>query len=200
VALLSLLDRCRLSDRRTRWSRRPRTTKISSSSRSGLLDHLGARQRVLAAHDVGQQPLVTGTIPRRTVGSAAADLRAARGDLAAALDGRARLAAAGTHPFAAALGELNVGGRFTELGAQFASIARRQLVFGLHVHVAAVAAVVHALVTWLAQRACDGEELAVAPTWRIAENSFVADRDGLDAEFADLVSGEQEPVRQRLTA
>ena len=249
------------------------------------------------------------TVPRRTVGSAAADLRTGRGDLADALDGRAVVAAAGLHPFADALGELNVGPRYTELGEQFASIARRQLVFGLHVHVsvrgsdlavavhdalrsylpelaaltanapfhegrdsglaslrpriaamlprqgvppalgdwesferalhwgasagalpdarrwwwelrlhptfgtievrvadaqttvgetAAYAAVVHALVTWLAQRAADGEPLPVAPTWRITENSFVAGRDGLDAQLADLVTGEREPVRERL--
>ena len=249
------------------------------------------------------------TVPRRTVAGAAADLRTGRGDLAAALEGRAVVAAAGLHPFADALGELNVGPRYTELGEQFASIARRQLVFGLHVHVsvrgsdlavtvhdalrsylpelgaltanapfhegrdsglaslrpriaamlprqgvppalgdweaferalqwgasagalpdarrwwwelrlhptfgtievrvadaqttvgeaAAYAAVVHALVTWLAQRAADGEPLPVAPTWRITENSFVAGRDGLDAHVADLVTGEREPVRERL--
>jgi carboxylate-amine ligase len=249
------------------------------------------------------------TVPRRTVGIAAEDLRSARRDLAAAVDGRARVAAAGVHPFAPALGELNAGGRYTALGEEFASIARRQLVFGLHVHVsvggsdlavavhdalrsylpeiaalasnapfhegrdsglasvrpriaamlprqgvppalgswnafesalrwgaragalpdarrwwwelrlhptfgtievrvadsqttvgetAAVAAVVHALVTWLARRAADGEALAVAPTWRIEENSFVAGRDGLDAQFADLLTGSREPVRERL--
>ena len=249
------------------------------------------------------------TVPRRTVARAAADLRSARADLATAVGGLARVAAAGVHPFADALGELNVGSRYTKLGEQFASIARRQLVFGLHVHVsvrgsdravtvhdalraylpdlaalsanapfhegrdsglasvrpriaamlprqgvppalgdweaferalqwgasagvlpdarrwwwelrlhptfgtvelrvadaqttigeaAAVAAVVHALVTWLAQRAEDGEPLAVAPTWRIEENSFLAGRDGLDAELADLVSGERAPVRERL--
>lgn len=249
------------------------------------------------------------TAPRRTVGLAAADLLAARGDLAAALDRRALVAAAGVHPFAEGLGELNAGGRYSELGEQFASIARRQLVFGLHVHVsvngsdlavmvhdalrsylpelaalaanapfhegrdsglasvrpriaamlprqgvppalgdwaafeaalqwgssagalpdvrrwwwelrlhptfgtievrvadtqtsvaeaAAVAALVHALVTWLAQRAEAGEPLAVAPTWRIAENSFIAAREGLEARLADLVTGEPEPVRERL--
>lgn len=249
------------------------------------------------------------TVPRRTVAAAAADLRAARADLAGALEGRARVAAAGVHPFADALGELNTGARYSELAAQYASIARRQLVFGLHVHVsvhgsqlavavhdalrsylpelaalaangpfhegrdsglasvrpriaamlprqgvppalgdwdaferalrwgasagtlpdarrwwwelrlhpsfgtievrvadtqttggetAAVAAVVHALVTWLAQRAAGGEQLDVAPTWRITENSFLAARDGLDATFADLVTGEREPVRERL--
>jgi carboxylate-amine ligase len=249
------------------------------------------------------------TVPRSTVGAAAADLRAARRDLATALDGRALVAAAGVHPFADALGELNVGRRYVELAEQFASIARRQLVFGLHVHVAvrgsdvalkvhdalrsylpelaalaangpfhegrdsglasvrpriaamlprqgippalgswaaygralqwgtssgalrdarrwwwelrlhptfgtievrvadaqttvgeaaACAAVVHALVTWLTEHAEAGEKLAVAPTWRIAENSFAAARDGLDAQFADLLTGEREPLRDRL--
>jgi carboxylate-amine ligase len=249
------------------------------------------------------------TPPRRTVGTAAADLRAGRRDLLVALDGIARVAAAGVHPFASALGVLNDGARYTELEAAYASIARRQLVFGLHVHVtvrgadvavavhdalrsylpelaalaangpfhegrdsglasvrpsiaamlprqgvppalggwdeferalrwgasagalpdarrwwwelrlhptfgtvevrvadaqttvgetAAVAAVVHALVIWLARRAEAGEELHVAPTWRIAENSFVAARDGLDARLADLVTGELAPVRDRL--
>lgn len=249
------------------------------------------------------------TPPRRTVGAAADDLRAARRDLAAALAGRARVAAAGAHPFASALGELNRGARYAELAEEYASIARRQLVFGLHVHVsvpgsdlavivhdalrshlpelaglaanapfhegrdsglasvrpsiaamlprqgippvlgswaaferalhwgatagsvpdarrwwwelrlhptfgtvevrladtqttiadtAAYAAVVHALVTWLAERAQDGEPLAVAPTWRIQENSFAAARGGLDAELADLETGERAPLRERL--
>jgi carboxylate-amine ligase len=249
------------------------------------------------------------TTPRDSVGAAAADLRAARRDLAAALDGHTLVAAAGVHPFAAALGELNPGPRYAELAEQFASIARRQLVFGLHVHVAvrgsdvalmvhdalrsylpeltalaangpfhegrdsglasvrpriaamlprqgippalgswaaferalqwgtsagalpdarrwwwelrlhptfgtievrvadaqttvgevaACAAVVHALVTWLTERAEAGETLAVAPTWRIAENSFLAARDGLEAQLADLVTGEREPLRERL--
>jgi glutamate---cysteine ligase / carboxylate-amine ligase len=249
------------------------------------------------------------TVPRGSVGAAAADLRAARRDLAAAVDGRTLVAAAGVHPFAAALGELNRGPRYVSLAEQFGSLARRQLVFGLHVHVAvggsdvalmvhdalrshlpelaalaanapfheggdsglasvrprisamlprqgippalgswaaferalgwgasagalpdprrwwwelrlhptfgtvevrvadaqttvgeaaACAAVAHALVTWLGERAAAGERLAVAPTWRIAENSFLAARDGLDAQFADLVTGEREPVRERL--
>jgi len=283
----------------------------------GTLDLAPCAQQVLAtlAGDTRFKPELPAaqienvTVPRRTIGRAAADLRAARGDLAAALEGQALVAAAGVHPFADALGELNNGARYTALGAQFASIARRQLVFGLHVHVslrgadlavtvhdalrsylpelaalaanapfyegrdsglasvrprisamlprqgvppalgdwdaferalqwgasagvlpdarrwwwelrlhptfgtievrvadaqtttgetAAVAAVVHALVTWLAQRAEAGEPLAVAPTWRIAENSFRAGRDGLNAEFADLQSGDREPVRERL--
>ncbi|HVF77619.1 MAG TPA: YbdK family carboxylate-amine ligase [Solirubrobacteraceae bacterium] len=284
----------------------PRTLDLAPCAREVLAD-LDGDMRFKPELPAAQIENVT--VPRRTVGLAAEDLRTARRDLTAALDGRARVAAAAVHPFAAALGELNADGRFSALAQQFASSARRQLVVGLHVHVsvggsdlavavhdalrsylpeiaalaangpfhegrdsglasvrpriaamlprqgvppalgswgaferalewgasaglmpdarrwwwelrlhptfgtievrvadaqttvgetAAVAAVVHALVTWLAQRVSGGEELAVSPTWRIAENSFVAARDGLDADLADLVSGEREPVRERL--
>jgi carboxylate-amine ligase len=251
----------------------------------------------------------TVTPPLPSVGDAARVLREARRDLAVALDGHALVAGAGVHPFTAALGELHGAARYTELAAEFASVARRQLVFGLHVHVAvsgaeravavhdalrsylpelaglaanapfheghdsglasvrptiaamlprqgvppalgsweaferalswgacagalperrrwwwelrlhptfgtievrvadtqttvdeaaAYSAVVHALVTWLAERAAAGEQLAIAPTWRIAENRWWAARHGLDACFADLVTGEREPLRVRL--
>ncbi len=249
------------------------------------------------------------TPPRRTAGDAAQVLREARRDLAAALDGQALIAGAGVHPFADALGELHGAARYAEMASEYASVAYRQVVFGLHVHVAvsgadravavhdalrsylpdlaglaanapfhesrdsglasvrptiaamlprqgvppalgswealeqeldwgeqagvlpakrrwwwelrlhptfgtievrvadtqttvdetaAYAAVVHALVTWLAERAAAGEALPVAPTWRIAENRWWAARDGLDASFADLATGEREPLRARL--
>jgi glutamate---cysteine ligase / carboxylate-amine ligase len=247
--------------------------------------------------------------PVATVAEAAGRLRDARRDLATALDGGALVAGAGAHPFAAALGELNDGPRYAALAAEFASVARRQLVFGLHVHVAvdgadravavhdalrsylpdlaalganapfheardsglasvrpmisgmlprqgvppalgswegfeaalrwgaqagalpdvrrwwwelrlhpllgtievrvvdtqttiaetaAVAAVVHSLVAWLTARRAAGERLAVAPTWRIAENRWWAAREGLDAQLADLETGVRAPVRKRL--
>lgn len=251
----------------------------------------------------------TVTPPGCTVDDAAQVLREARRDLLSALQGRALAAGAGVHPFTAALGELNAAARYAELAEEYASIARRQLVFGLHVHVAisgaeravavhdalrsylpdlaglaanapfqegcdtglasvrptisamlprqgvppalgswdaferalswgegagilpakqrwwwelrlhptfgtievrvadaqttvddtaAYAAVVHALVTWLGERVDAGEQLAVAPTWRIAENRWWAARHGLDASLADLVTGEREPLRARL--
>jgi carboxylate-amine ligase len=285
----------------------PRTLDLAPCVEQALAA-LGADTRFKPELPAAQIESVT--MPRASVGAAAADLWAARRDLTAALDGRALVAAAGVHPFAAALGELNTaGGRYVDLGQQYASIARRQLVFGVHVHVtvadadvavtvhdalrsylpelaaltanapfhegrdsglasirpriaamlprqgvppalgswpaferalrwgeragtlpdarrwwwdmrlhptfgtievrladaqttvaetAAYAAVVQALVTWLARRAEDGERLAVAPTWRIAENGFSAARDGLDAHVADLVTGDCEPVRERL--
>jgi carboxylate-amine ligase len=71
-----------------------------------------------------------------TVAEAAAALRAARRAAVAAVDGAVRFAGAGVHPFAAPHGALNDGERYAAMLAEYGPIARRQLVFGLHVHVA----------------------------------------------------------------
>jgi glutamate---cysteine ligase / carboxylate-amine ligase len=76
------------------------------------------------------------TQPRKTVSEAAAELARGRRDLAGAAAGLADLAAAGTHPFAAAEGDLNPGGRYRRTGDEYGAYARRQLVFALQVHVA----------------------------------------------------------------
>jgi carboxylate-amine ligase len=65
---------------------------------------------------------------------------------------------------------------------------------------AAVAAVVHALVAWLAERHDAGEDLAVDATWRIAENRWAACRHGAAAPLADLRTGEVQPAHERLHA
>lgn len=69
---------------------------------------------------------------------------------------------------------------------------------------ARTAVVVHscvAAVELLAAAFDAGEPLGpVAPSWRIAENRWTALRDGLDAQLADLVTGEPYPVRERLAA
>jgi carboxylate-amine ligase len=246
--------------------------------------------------------------PARTVGEAARALAQARADLAAAADGVALLAGAGAHPFAAAEGVLSDGARYDALRREYGPVARRQLVFGLHVHVAvrpadralavfnalrsylpllaalganapfyggvdsglasvrpklcdilprqgvppamssweeleaalrwgqaagamadrsqwwwearlhpsfgtvevrvpdtqttvaetaALAAVVHALVAWLAERHEAGEVLAPASTWRISENRWSACRHGLEGTMADLLTGEVAPTRAR---
>jgi glutamate---cysteine ligase / carboxylate-amine ligase len=74
--------------------------------------------------------------PAATVGDAAAALRTARADLAAAANDLAIPAGAGVHPFAAAVGELTRGGRYDRIVAELGANMHRQLVFGLHVHVA----------------------------------------------------------------
>ena len=239
--------------------------------------------------------------PAATVGEATAALRTARADLAEAGSGIGVLAGAGAHPFAATEGVLSKSDRYEALQREYGPVARRQLVFGLHVHVAvrpahralavynalrsylpliaalaanapfyggkdtglasvrpklaeqlprqgvppplasleeladavrwagiapgqwwwearlhpgfgtvevrvpdtqttvaetaAIAAVVHALVTGLADRYDAGEVLPVAPSWRIAENRWSACRHGLDGTMADLVTGERRPTR-----
>src|SRR5437763_15385963 len=62
---------------------------------------------------------------------------------------------------------------------------------------AALAAVVHALVAWLAGRHEAGGALAPAPTWRIGENRWSACRHGLDGTMADLITGDVAPTRER---
>jgi glutamate---cysteine ligase / carboxylate-amine ligase len=74
--------------------------------------------------------------PAHTVPEAIAALAAARSDLAAAAAPVGRLAAAGTHPFAAVVGELNRGERYALTEDEYGDIARRQLVCALQVHVA----------------------------------------------------------------
>jgi carboxylate-amine ligase len=64
----------------------------------------------------------------------------------------------------------------------------------------AIAAVVVALVAWLAARFDAGDLPDPVATWRIEENRWAACRDGVEATFADLECGEREPVRERLCA
>lgn len=63
---------------------------------------------------------------------------------------------------------------------------------------AAVAALAQSLVASLGERFDAGEELAPAPSWRIAENRWSAARDGVEGELADLVDGRRRPTRERL--
>jgi carboxylate-amine ligase len=72
----------------------------------------------------------------RSASEAAEFLRGARADLAAAADGLVRLACSGVHPFAAEEGVLNAEERYRRTLDEYGRIARRQLVFGLQVHVA----------------------------------------------------------------
>jgi carboxylate-amine ligase len=236
-----------------------------------------------------------------TVAEAAAALGAARAELTARAAGIGVLAGAGAHPFAATEGVLSGAERYEAIVREYGWVARRQLVFGLHVHVAvrpaeralavynalrshlpliaalaanapfydgadtglasvrpklsellprqgvpppiasfdeledalrwrgiehaqwwwearlhpafgtievrvpdtqttvgetaAVAAVVHALVAWLARAYDDGAPLPVAPTWRIAENRWSSCRHGLDGTMADLATGERRATR-----
>ena len=74
--------------------------------------------------------------PTATVAESARALGDARRALSRAADGIGVLAGAGVHPFTSAEGVLNAGARYARIEREFGSVARRQLVFGLHVHVA----------------------------------------------------------------
>lgn len=63
---------------------------------------------------------------------------------------------------------------------------------------AAVAAVAHSLVAWLAARDAAGEELPCDPVWRVAENRWSACRYGVEGTLADLRSGRLTSTRERL--
>jgi glutamate---cysteine ligase / carboxylate-amine ligase len=99
-----------------------------------VVDGLAGDPRFKLEMPAAQLEIVTA--PHATVAAAASELARARADLAAAAGaGDLRVAGAGAHPFAAGLGPLNPGPRYAAIGAEYASVARRQLVFGLHVHV-----------------------------------------------------------------
>ena len=57
----------------------------------------------------------------------------------------------------------------------------------------AIAAVAQALVARLVEHRHGG-----VPSWRIEENRWVAARHGLDGDFAELLTGDRVPVRERL--
>ncbi|MBV8430500.1 MAG: YbdK family carboxylate-amine ligase [Solirubrobacterales bacterium] len=63
---------------------------------------------------------------------------------------------------------------------------------------AAIAAVIQALVVWLAERHDAGEPAAEAPTWRIEENRWSACRRGVEGGMADLQTGAVRSTRDWL--
>jgi carboxylate-amine ligase len=74
--------------------------------------------------------------PAATVPEAATGLLGARAELARAVRDIALPAGAGVHPFASGVGAISPGARYDEILEEYGEVVRRQLVFGLHVHVA----------------------------------------------------------------
>ena len=99
-----------------------------------LIDRLGGDRRFKRELPAAQLEIVTEPAKRAT--DAVAALLQGRRDLAAAATGRSRPAGIGLHPFAAVEGELSDLDRYKWTRAEYACIARRQLVSALQVHVA----------------------------------------------------------------
>ena len=98
-----------------------------------LLEALDGDSRFKPELPAAQIELVTA--PARTVGDAVAQLADGRRRLTEAGEDSLLLAAAGAHPFADEEGELNMAKRYRRTREEYGWAARRQLVFGLHVHV-----------------------------------------------------------------
>jgi glutamate---cysteine ligase / carboxylate-amine ligase len=100
-----------------------------------VIQALGGDPRFKLEMPAAQLEIVTA--PHPTVDAAAEELARSRSALdAAAAHAGFRVAGAGAHPFASGTGPLNPGERYRTIGAEYAAVANRQLVFGLHVHVA----------------------------------------------------------------
>jgi carboxylate-amine ligase len=76
------------------------------------------------------------TSPHASFAGLARELADCRRRLAAHVGDRARLAAAGVHPFSARWGELRSSERYDRMQARYGDVLRQQLVCGLHLHVA----------------------------------------------------------------
>jgi glutamate---cysteine ligase / carboxylate-amine ligase len=142
------------------------------------IEAMGGDPRFKLEMPAAQLEIVTG--PRATVADAADELAHSRAALAAA---GLRLAGAGAHPFASGIGPLNPGERYEAIGAEYASVARRQLVFGLHVHVA-VRGADRALAVYNALRSHLPELAALA-----ANAPFYEGRDSGLASVRSRISG-----------
>jgi carboxylate-amine ligase len=102
----------------------------ASRVRAELGDVVSLRTELPAAQVETASPVCA------TVAEAAQALAGARRALATGVAGWARLAGAGTHPFADPEGTLIDDPKYAHLIAEFPWVLPRQLVFGLHVHVA----------------------------------------------------------------
>jgi carboxylate-amine ligase len=99
-----------------------------------LLERLSGDDRFKLELPASQVEITTCSDAR--VENVVGDLLAARRLLVARLDGFALPAAAGTHPFSAALGEVNRLERYEPTIAEYGVVAQLQLVCALQVHVA----------------------------------------------------------------
>ncbi len=114
----------------------PRSLELSQGIEAILAD-LGSDYEERVKPELLQSVLEIATVPHRTVGEAGAELRSLRETVRAAAERNGMLlAASGTHPSAFWEEQRIVERpRYKELVAELGYIARRELIFGTHVHV-----------------------------------------------------------------
>jgi glutamate---cysteine ligase / carboxylate-amine ligase len=102
-----------------------------------VLEDLGAEYEERVKPELMQSVLEIATVPHATVAEAGEELRSLRTTVRAAAERHGMLlAASGTHPSAHWEDQLIVERpRYQELAAELGFIARRELIFGTHVHV-----------------------------------------------------------------
>lgn len=106
------------------------------------LDLLPAATELLAASGLDERfktelpasQIEIATRAASSIESLGEELYAARRLLAERVEGKARLAVAGVHPFSPASGVLTAGDRYRPTLTEYGPVAKRQLVCGLHVH------------------------------------------------------------------
>jgi glutamate---cysteine ligase / carboxylate-amine ligase len=146
----------------------PRTLDLAPRAHE-VLAQLKDDPRFKAELPAAQLELLT--MPCSTVGEAEAALADGRAALARAAAGIGLPAGAGAHPFAAPEGVLVKTARYRQMRKEYGPMARRQLVFGLHVHVR-VSGAARALAVYNALRSLLPELAALA-----ANAPFHAGRD-----------------------
>jgi carboxylate-amine ligase len=110
----------------------PDTLELAPRARE-VLSLLGGDPRYKLELPASQIEIVVG--PSATVPEAARSLFEARRDLAVRVGGAVRFAAAGAHPTSSGVGELNQSPRYLHVIGEYGSVAMRQLVCALQVHV-----------------------------------------------------------------
>src|SRR5688572_20178703 len=136
---------------------------------AAVLERLGEPDRFKPELPAAQLEIVTA--PNERFEDTLAELAAGRRDLAAAATGLARPATTGLHPFADPLGELAQLDDYAHTRAEYANVARLQLVSALQVHVA-VGGADRTLAVYNALRSYLPELLALS-----ANAPFIAGRD-----------------------
>src|SRR5207247_307922 len=172
-----------------------------------LVQHIDTVLAAISGHELEthinaelmQSVLEIATPVCRTAGDIDHELRRLRAYVAGiASEDNLRVGSAGTHPFSLFERQrITARDRYRHLIDQMQYVARRELIFGLHIHVAdavALAAYCQDLVKHYCERSDRGEEIPSYHRILTTENKWLAARYGLEAPVMDLATGRRNRV------